>query len=205
MSFTNNKLQCDMKRDCDAPVTHIDNKGFAYCQVHGEQRKDSHPCRRLQVWEVRVLQRGESLYHYTPMTQQEFLRRRAEGGVPMSAKTLLNDFIAAGAAVRKQYGNCGPVPAQLAANQMDAAVKAAQEWLDQTGGEGARDVIALARQEHEKEGECEIDEDAIISWGDDDGAYVQAWVWVHLDHCDECEYFEVAHGPECSKRKAVSQ
>jgi hypothetical protein len=30
-------------------------------------------------------------------------------------------------------------------------------------------------------GECEIDSDAIVSNGDDAGAYVSAWVWVPDD------------------------
>lgn len=29
-----------------------------------------------------------------------------------------------------------------------------------------------------REGQCEIDEGAKVSLGDDEGAYVQAWVWV---------------------------
>jgi len=32
-----------------------------------------------------------------------------------------------------------------------------------------------------RDGECEIDSDAIVSNGDDAGAYVQAWVWVRDD------------------------
>ncbi len=42
-------------------------------------------------------------------------------------------------------------------------------------------IIALAHEQHNtssKEGELEIDDDAKISEGDDNGAYVQAWVWV---------------------------
>jgi hypothetical protein len=31
---------------------------------------------------------------------------------------------------------------------------------------------------HHVDGECEIDDAATISAGDDPGAYVQAWVWV---------------------------
>lgn len=36
----------------------------------------------------------------------------------------------------------------------------------------------LAGQQYGREGECEIDDDAVISRGEDNGAYVQAWVWV---------------------------
>ncbi len=35
-----------------------------------------------------------------------------------------------------------------------------------------------ARAEYHREGEVEIDDNAVISRGDDAGAYVQAWVWV---------------------------
>jgi len=39
-------------------------------------------------------------------------------------------------------------------------------------------IIALARDEYHREGECEIDDNAVVSEGDDNGAYVSAWVWV---------------------------
>ena len=38
---------------------------------------------------------------------------------------------------------------------------------------------AEAKKQYEVEGECEIDDDAVVSRGDDNGAYVQAWVWVY--------------------------
>lgn len=37
---------------------------------------------------------------------------------------------------------------------------------------------AAAREEYAREGAIEIDDDATISYGDEAGAYVQAWVWV---------------------------
>lgn len=39
-------------------------------------------------------------------------------------------------------------------------------------------ILLEAVEQHYKEGECEIDENAVVSEGDDNGAYVQAWVWV---------------------------
>jgi len=36
-----------------------------------------------------------------------------------------------------------------------------------------------AKKQYQKEGMVEIDDNAKISRGDDDGAYVQAWVWVY--------------------------
>jgi hypothetical protein len=39
-------------------------------------------------------------------------------------------------------------------------------------------AITAAREEHESEGTLEIDENAIVSFSSDGGAYVAAWVWV---------------------------
>lgn len=41
-------------------------------------------------------------------------------------------------------------------------------------------IRALAKDEHEREGDLEIDEDAVVSEGDDNGAYVQCWKWVEF-------------------------
>lgn len=38
-------------------------------------------------------------------------------------------------------------------------------------------IIELARDQHQREGEVEIDDDARLSEGSDNGCYVQAWVW----------------------------
>src|SRR5215472_14714934 len=40
-------------------------------------------------------------------------------------------------------------------------------------------ILGLA-DKYAREGEIEFDEDARISEGDDNGAYVQAWVWVEF-------------------------
>ena len=39
-------------------------------------------------------------------------------------------------------------------------------------------IVELARDTIQKEGEIEFDDNAEVSEGDDNGAYVQAWVWV---------------------------
>jgi len=42
-------------------------------------------------------------------------------------------------------------------------------------------ILAMAHEQHHtdsKEGELEIDDNAKLSEGDDNGTYVQAWVWV---------------------------
>jgi hypothetical protein len=57
-------LRCDMATDCQAPVTHIDDKGYAYCTEHGRERQAWRRCRKLRPAELRKLQRGEQLAHY---------------------------------------------------------------------------------------------------------------------------------------------
>lgn len=39
-------------------------------------------------------------------------------------------------------------------------------------------IVEMAKSEHEDEGTIEVDDNAIVSEGDDNGAYVEAWVWV---------------------------
>jgi hypothetical protein len=43
-------------------------------------------------------------------------------------------------------------------------------------------AIEAARQDHEKEGELEIDDLPLVSRSPDGGAYVQSWTWI-----DDCE------------------
>jgi hypothetical protein len=48
-----------------------------------------------------------------------------------------------------------------------------------TQAEGRRcEIIALARQQCEIEGAVEIDDNALLSEGNDNGCYLAAWVWV---------------------------
>lgn len=57
-------LHCEMKEECEEPVTHLDNSGFIYCTEHGIQRRDWKPCRKLRDWELRKLERGEQITRY---------------------------------------------------------------------------------------------------------------------------------------------
>lgn len=43
------------------------------------------------------------------------------------------------------------------------------------------ELIEKARDMYHRDGEIEIDNNAMTSRGDDPGAYVQAWVWVPFD------------------------
>ena len=47
-------------------------------------------------------------------------------------------------------------------------------------------IIELARNEHRRDGELEIDDNAQLSEGSDNGCYVQAWVWVSFA-ATECD------------------
>lgn len=42
-------------------------------------------------------------------------------------------------------------------------------------------IVALARARHEEEGALEFDDTPAVAEGEDNGAYVQAWVWVSFD------------------------
>ena len=44
------------------------------------------------------------------------------------------------------------------------------------------EIIELAREQRQEEGAVEIDDDALLSEGNDNGCYVAAWVW--LDFAD---------------------
>jgi hypothetical protein len=56
-----------------------------------------------------------------------------------------------------------------------------------------------AKEEYEHEGDIEIDEGAVVSYGDEGGAYVAAWVWVERPpvecHCGKLMFVAdgVAH------------
>ncbi len=54
------------------------------------------------------------------------------------------------------------------------------------------DKYRTGAKAQQREGELEVDDDAVVSLGDDAGAYVQAWVWVSnsdagLPCCTDCE------------------
>jgi hypothetical protein len=45
-------------------------------------------------------------------------------------------------------------------------------------------IVNLAKLQCHRDGECEIDDTAAVSEGNENGAYVQAWVWVDFDGTD---------------------
>ena len=73
---------------------------------------------------------------------------------------------------------------------------AIHDWHSDQPTEEMRERIVTAAQELDtlSEGECEVDDDAIVSMGDENGCYVAAWVWTPfkgirgLDkECPNCE------------------
>ena len=57
-------LKCEMRHDCEKPVTHLDESGFIYCKEHGEHRKRYKRCRKLTPAEIKILNNEESIAKY---------------------------------------------------------------------------------------------------------------------------------------------
>ena len=61
---TKTRIACEMENDCENSPTHIDEKGFIYCQRHGDQRKQTMRCRRMTLKEMRTILKGEPITSY---------------------------------------------------------------------------------------------------------------------------------------------
>ena len=72
------------------------------------------------------------------------------------------------------------VVAARGTRELPAAIAALAKAIEDADAVPAR-FREMARAEWEKDGEIEIDDDAVISESEDGGAYVQAWVWVYDD------------------------
>lgn len=59
-------LQCDGWCKQTGAVTHIDEKGYAYCTPCGIQRKHSHRCRKLTPRELKTITSGGQIAYYKP-------------------------------------------------------------------------------------------------------------------------------------------
>lgn len=57
-----------------------------------------------------------------------------------------------------------------------------------------REVVDLAFAQVHAEGDCEVDQSAIVSAGEDNGAYVMTWSWVDFEGTALCKSKQVAHG-----------
>lgn len=58
------ELRCEMKDDCTAEVTMIDDNGYIYCESHGLSRRSWRPCRKLRAYELKALKRGGLVKEY---------------------------------------------------------------------------------------------------------------------------------------------
>lgn len=60
--------------------------------------------------------------------------------------------------------------------------------------ERRNEIIKLAREQHHREGVIEIDDEACLSEGTDNGCYIAAWVWVYFTGTKMDKQQEVTHG-----------
>jgi hypothetical protein len=58
------------------------------------------------------------------------------------------------------------------------AIEAAEKHLDDPRRE---QIVEMARESLAREGEIEFDDDAIVSEGSDNGAYVEGWIWLSFE------------------------
>ncbi|MGQ0565622.1 MAG: hypothetical protein ACT4OK_11195 [Gemmobacter sp.] len=65
-----------------------------------------------------------------------------------------------------------------------------QEKIDLSLNQRSQEIdaayVAAAQAQHGDDGFCEIDDGALVSIGDDPGAYVMAWVWVDAADAGIC-------------------
>jgi len=88
---------------------------------------------------------------------------------------------------RAKIGNVGKskrVPKALSLAEANTIASFVQLMTDKYDPKLIRLYQEAARKQYNRDGEIEIDEDvAVVSIGDDEGAYVEAWVWVDwADH-----------------------
>lgn len=62
---------CDMVAGCANPVTHIGEKGYVYCKTCAPHRAGWERVRRMSAWELRLIEAGEPLPSYKPITLSE--------------------------------------------------------------------------------------------------------------------------------------
>lgn len=61
---------------------------------------------------------------------------------------------------------------------LTAAIEAAEKHLDDPRRE---QIVEMARESLGREGAIEFDDDAVVSEGSDNGAYVEGWIWVDFE------------------------
>jgi hypothetical protein len=80
-----------------------------------------------------------------------------------------------------------------AAEGLIAAIDKAQD-VEQTSD--LANAYREAARQHARDGELEVDDHAIVSFSDDEGSYVAAWIWVTdeeagIKNCSACERMEI--------------
>jgi hypothetical protein len=96
---------------------------------------------------------------------------------------LTREMFSALQAVEEQIKNHGVRMSLNAVRQVNNALQSAREHVaEQETLQAYRDA---ADRLHTDEGTIEVDDNAIVSKGEDDGAYVAAWVWVYDDDVKE--------------------
>ena len=62
--------------------------------------------------------------------------------------------------------------------QIEKLIEAAEKHLDDPRRE---QIVEMARESLGREGAIEFDDDAVVSEGSDNGAYVEGWIWVDFE------------------------
>lgn len=71
--------------------------------------------------------------------------------------------------------DCGTLD-PLTADQIDSLCERLNTSV--TRDDRAAEIISLANRRYREDGEIEVDSDALISEGNDNGCYVEGWLWV---------------------------
>ena len=58
---------------------------------------------------------------------------------------------------------------------LSAAIESAEKHLDDPRRE---QIVEMAQESLGREGAIEFDDDAVVSEGSDNGAYVEGWIWL---------------------------
>jgi hypothetical protein len=89
-------LRCDMTRDCTHPVTHIEEKGWAYCEIGANGRRSGgRYVRKLRPFEIERMRAGLQIsYRLKPRRTYDL-----EGRVIAAQASVLRQYTAADAAL----------------------------------------------------------------------------------------------------------
>lgn len=73
-AITASEPKCSGWCDNNNPVTHIGDKGYAYCADCAERRRDTgyERVRKMRGWELDILRSGKPLLSYKPVTRQQY-------------------------------------------------------------------------------------------------------------------------------------